>query len=292
MQIDASGDPNLQAQRQRVMQLPATAQNIFVIGIDGARGPAVREAKTPRLDALFAQGVVTYQAQTVLPSVSYPAWGSMLTGVLPEKHQVREEHPLTDESPWPSWISRLSRCWDEPPAGVFGAWAPIITDLIEPGLRVHRAYAPDCALVPMAAAYVRYVKPRLFFIHLDAQDLVGHRRGYDSQAYMKQMTITDSWVGLLLDAIEDLGLTENSLTIVLSDHGGTTYEDGSFTHGGSSPEEMNVLWVCRGPGIQSGQEIKAPVNITDTAAVILTAAGIPLPDDWDAVVPEGIFVPA
>ena len=49
---------------------------------------------------------------------------------------------------------------------------------------------------------------------------------------------------------------------------------------------LDTAW---GPGVVVGQRLDRSVNIADTAAVILTAAGAPLPDNWDAVVPEGIF---
>ena len=60
-----------------------TCNRIFVIGLDGARGPAVAEAETPHIDAVMADGARTYHAQTVFPSASFEAWGAMF-------HVVRE----------------------------------------------------------------------------------------------------------------------------------------------------------------------------------------------------------
>lgn len=274
------------------LHAPVSAQHIFVIGLDGACGPVVEQAQTPQLDTFFQEGVVSYQAQTVLPSGSYEAWGAMLTGVLPTKFELPGRPPFADDSPWPTWLSRLGRAWDKPTAGVFGAWEPIITQLVEPGLEAHRAYAPDAALAQMAAAYIQELRPRLFFIQLDDPDHVGHQHGFHSEAYLDHLTTTDTYAGMVLEAIDKAGLTHESLTIILSDHGGTILEKGGFGHGGSSPEEMTILWAARGPGIEAGGNIEGPVSITDTAAVILTAAGVPLPDDWDAVVPEGVFAPA
>jgi len=270
-------------------------EHVFVIGVDGAGGPWVKQAQTPRMDAFFAEGVVTYHGRTVIPSFSFPAWGAMLTGVGPDTYDAlvcNLEKPLQDDAPWPTWISRLSRWWDRPVGAVFGAWPLITTHLVESNVDVHRVYAPDSVLVPMSAMYIHELKPRLFFIHIDDVDGAGHSHGYGSPAYLEAITIQDSRVGIVLDAIDEAGLADRSLTIILSDHGGITGSDGRGSHGGGTPEEATIFWAARGPGIAVGRTIDGPLSITDTAAVILTAAGVPLPDDWDAVVPKGVFIHA
>ena len=211
------------------MSAPSVAEHIFVIGVDGAGGPWVEKAQTSRMDAFFAAGVVTYQGRTVIPSFSFPAWGAMLTGVGPDTYDAlvcNLEKPLKDDAPWPTWISRLSRWWDEPVGAVFGAWSLITTHLVESNVDVHRVYAPDSALVPMAAVYIHELKPRLFFIQLDDVDGAGHSHGHGSPAYLEAITIQDNRVGIVLDAIDDAGLTDKSLTIILSDHGGITGSNG------------------------------------------------------------------
>ncbi len=277
------------------MFAPFDVEYVFVIGVDGAGGPWVEKAKTPHMDAFFEGGVVTYRGRTVMPSTSFPAWGAMFTGVGPATYDAlirSPEKPLKDDAPWPTWINRLSRRWDEPVGGVFSAWPPITTHLVESRVEVDRVCAPDSALVPMAAVYIHERSPQLFFIHLDDVDLAGHSHGYGSPAYLEAITTQDNRVGILLDAIDEAGLADKSLTIILSDHGGITGSDGRGSHGGGTPEEVTILWAARGPGIEVGRTIDGPVSITDTSAVILTAAGAPLPDDWDAVVPEGVFTPA
>ena len=48
----------------------ANCGRVFVIGLDGARGEAVREAYTPNIDAVLCEGVVTCAATTVSRSGS------------------------------------------------------------------------------------------------------------------------------------------------------------------------------------------------------------------------------
>lgn len=56
---------------------------VFVIGLDVARGPAVAEAETPHIDFVMADGLRTYHAQTVFPSVNFEAWDAMFHGANP-----------------------------------------------------------------------------------------------------------------------------------------------------------------------------------------------------------------
>ena len=52
-------------------------KRVFVVGVDGVRGAAIGEADTPNIDKVMEEGAWTLKAQTVMPSSSYQAWGSM-----------------------------------------------------------------------------------------------------------------------------------------------------------------------------------------------------------------------
>jgi arylsulfatase A-like enzyme len=114
-------------------------------------------------------------------------------------------------------------------------------------------------------------------MQLDAIDAVGHSHGYGSQEYLEQITATDALVGVVIDAIRDAGIFDESLIVLLSDHGGE-----GKSHGSDHPDCMTIFWGCRGPGIASGIELENQVNIMDTAAVVAYALGIAAPAGWDA----------
>jgi arylsulfatase A-like enzyme len=92
---------------------------------------------------------------------------------------------------------------------------------------------------------------------------------------------------MVLDAIRVSGVFDESLIVLLSDHGGV-----GRSHGSDHPDCTTIFWGCRGPGIARGIELESPlhkVNIMDTAAIVTYALGLPTPDDWDAMIPNGIF---
>ena len=265
--------------------MPTTCKRVFVIGLDGAMGRAVQQAETPHIDAFLAGGVVTYAAQSVVPSASFEAWGAMFHGVGPEKHRIDGRHPCGEDVPWPSFMKVVKQRQPEAICASFSCWNPINTHIIEPSCECHTVSQPDPELTQSAVEYIRRTPPHVYFMQLDFIDGAGHSHGYGSDAYMAQITTADAWVGQILQAIQDAGVLEESLVVILSDHGGTGH-----SHGSDHPDCLEIVWGCRGPGVRSGQILDTPVHIADTAPVALHALGITAPKGWDATVPEGVFL--
>ena len=259
-------------------------ERAFVIGLDGAGGGALNEAQTPQIDQLLAEGVWTYAAQTVYPSSSFPAWGAMFHGVRPERHRIDEAHPIAEDVPWPSFFKLARQAWPDCDLASFSCWEPINGRAIEPSCACHLVSLPDPELVPAAIEYIRTRDPKLVFVQLDHIDAAGHKYGYGSRAYLEQIAQHDRYVGAIVEAIRDAGLYEDSLILLVSDHGGH-----ERTHGTRHPQDMTIVWGCRGPGISSGGELESAVHIVDTAAVVTHALGLPRPPAWEAKIPAGVL---
>jgi hypothetical protein len=259
-------------------------RRVFVIGLDGAIGWAVREAHTPNIDAVLSEGVVTYSAKTVFPSASFEAWGAMFHGVGPEKHKIRGGYPCPEDVPWPSFFKVAQKVRPEAKCASFSCWEPINTHIIELSCMCHSVSMPDPQLTAAAVEYIRTNPPDLYFMQLDFIDGAGHSHGYGSRKYLDQITATDVLVGEVIGAIRDAGVFDESLIILLSDHGGE-----GRSHGGDHPNCMNIFWGCRGPGIRRGVELEDEVNIMDTAAIVARALELEPPPGWDARVPKGVF---
>src|SRR5262249_46045179 len=71
---------------------------MMIISIDGLRPDLMLRADTPNLHELFKGGTFTFWACTVPHAVTLPAHTSMLTGVIPRKHEVEwdKDLPLTE----------------------------------------------------------------------------------------------------------------------------------------------------------------------------------------------------
>jgi len=89
----------------------------------------------------------------------------------------------------------------------------------------------------------------------------------------------DSEVGRLLDALDDLGLSEDTLVIITSDHGEEFFEHERKTHRKQLyRESVHVPLLMRWPGhLPEGTRISGITGIVDVAPTILRAAGLPVP---------------
>ncbi|MFT4647621.1 MAG: arylsulfatase A-like enzyme [Glaciecola sp.] len=97
--------------------------------------------------------------------------------------------------------------------------------------------------------------------------------------YAAEVAWTDSQVGRLLDAIEQRGELDNTLVIVVSDHGDEFFEHGHLGHRINLFEEsVRVPMLLRYPPlIPAGRVIPGPAATYDAFATILVAAGIQAP---------------
>ena len=92
-----------------------------------------------------------------------------------------------------------------------------------------------------------------------------------------QITLVDEAGGRILDALDRLGLAENTLVVWATDHGdGLACHGGHFDKRSYMPEEMvRVPLAMRFPGrIASGQVSDALVSNIDYAPTFLDAAGL------------------
>ncbi|HNT33883.1 MAG TPA: sulfatase-like hydrolase/transferase [bacterium] len=90
------------------------------------------------------------------------------------------------------------------------------------------------------------------------------------------VTMVDAAGGLILDALDELGLSENTLVVWTSDHGDALgCHGGRFDKGSYMPEELlRVPFAMRFPGmIPSGQVRDELVSTIDIAPTLLDAAG-------------------
>jgi len=109
--------------------------------------------------------------------------------------------------------------------------------------------------------------------------------GHENSKYMGNITQLDHALGLVMQALDEEGVGENTLVIFSSDNGpvanfgGTT---GGLRGGKRSDHEggIRVPGIARWPGhIQPGTVSDIPVVGTDIFATVLDITGIPLPTD-------------
>lgn len=98
-------------------------------------------------------------------------------------------------------------------------------------------------------------------------------RRFIAGAYDEELLYIDAQIGRLLDGLDERGLLDDTLVILVSDHGEELFDHGSFEHGHSVYQELlRVPLVIWAPGAHA-RRIAAPVSIADVLPTVLAAIG-------------------
>lgn len=107
--------------------------------------------------------------------------------------------------------------------------------------------------------------------------------------YYGMISLIDHNVGRILDALEELGLAENTIVVYSSDHGDLLGDHGLYLKGPTLFEGLlRVGAIIRGPGIPSGTVVKDPVSTLDLAATFCDYGGTSLPTEAQSLSLRGL----
>ena len=140
--------------------------------------------------------------------------------------------------------------------------------------------SPFFLFVPFSAPHTPFQVPVEYFDRFD------HEPDRNKRVYYGMISAMDDAVGMILDRLEQLGLTENTLVIFASDNGGATYtgatDNGILKSGKFSQFEggLNVPMLFSWQGhLPAGQEYDPPVSLMDIYATCASIARVTLPRD-------------
>jgi arylsulfatase len=98
------------------------------------------------------------------------------------------------------------------------------------------------------------------------------------EMYAEEVRYADRWVGELLEELQRVGGYDNSIIVIMSDHGEELFDHGGFEHGHSMHEEvLRVPLLVKWPrGVKADQQISQTVALTDLADTFLELARVPM----------------
>ena len=263
-------------------------KHVAVIGIDGM-GKFNSQTDTPNLDRIFNGGAVAWSAVSQNPTISAQNWGAMLLGAAPLIHKLTNSSisntPYTNDA-LPSLFRRIRESDPDCYLASVCNWNPINHGIVENGLGVEKLTADnDALLTPMILECVAK-KPKFLFVQLDDVDGAGHSGGYGSEKHYEEIRRADGYTGQIYSAYEKAGILEDTLFIVLADHGGV--RNG---HGGYTDTEKYVFMGIAGKDVN--ESFIEYAETRDIAAIVLHALGLSVPEydenGFTSQIPEGIW---
>lgn len=264
----------------------ARAKHVFIVSFDQGAPAGIAKADMPIFKDMAKQGAHTWEAYTIVPSITLPSHASMLTGVGIQKHQItwNNYEPKRGVVKVPTIFSLAKK------QGLTTAMfvsKEKFRHLDLPDSVDEFVYPNDISSIGVAKAFaerVEKLKPDLCFIHFGEPDVKGHEFGMVSPEKMKAYADSDTALKMLRDAVSKAGLEDSSVFILTADHGGHDIKDKQGntrgTHGEASPDDVTIPWVAWGKHVRPGFTISAPVVQYDTAATALWLLGVPVPEGF------------
>lgn len=286
-----------------------SSPNVFLVTIDTLRADHVRcygydKIQTPALDAIAADGVRFTQAFTPSP-ITNTSHTTILTGLLPSSHGVTDfAVPLaSSHSTW----AELLKGKGYHTAGFIGA---VILDAksLAPGLdrgfdfydnfpehsqsksRWGRVERRGIDVVKRAETWLsaQPMGPRFVWVHLyDPHDPyeppAPYSEVYKDRLYDGEIAYADSALGNFIQYLKKAGWYENSLIIVVGDHGEGLGQHREETHGIFLYDSTtHVPLIIKLPRQRNaGRVIQAQVRTMDILPTTLDLVRVPAPDGLD-----------
>ncbi len=279
--------------------------NVLLISVDTLRADRLgsyghRPARTPVLDELASTGIRFAQATTVAP-LTLPAHASLLTGTFPAHHGVRDngQFYLADDQ---ITLAEALKGRGYRTAGFVGAFVLDRRWGIAQGFDTYfdnfdlskyqlaagidAAQRPANEVVDNAAAWLREESDAPFFawVHLydphapySAPETFAARFPRDAHgAYDAEVAFTDAEIGRLLDALD--GARENTLVVVVGDHGESLGEHQEQQHGFFIYDAVTqVPLIVSGLRRTPPRVVTEQVRIVDVMPTILAALNVEEP---------------
>jgi arylsulfatase A-like enzyme/Flp pilus assembly protein TadD len=273
---------------------------VVLISIDTLRADHLplygyTKGETPRLDAFAKDGVLFERAYSHAPQ-TLPEHTSILTGLLPFEHGVRDNLGFTLASDKTTLATRLHAAGYRT-AGFVSAY------VLRPDTGISQGFDTYNAALPAAAADVSPGDVRrpgeetlaaaktwldaqpddhffLFFHIYEPHRPYAPPARYASLApYDAEIAYSDEIVGHLLDDLKARGWYRDAIVTVMADHGEGLGEHGELEHGIFLYDDtIHVPWITKLPGNRSGgRRVDAPIQHIDYVPTMLSLLGLPRP---------------
>ena len=263
-------------------------KHVVVVGIDGM-GNFNKDADTPNMDKIFENGAKAFYAVSLSPTISAQNWGTMLLGAQPEVHGLTNsivDQFEYDNTNLPSFFTTVRNAFPDAFLCSCCNWNPINHGIIEHNIGVEMHTAGNDELLTSIIEECVSRKPKLLFIQFDNVDGAGHQYGYGTKGHLDSITTADGYVGRVYDAYKKAGIIEDTLFIVIADHGG--YDHG---HGGYTDGEKYIYLALAGKTVVNADIPYAQTK--DISAIVLHAFGLNVPEydifGYSSQIPDNIF---
>ena len=253
--------------------------------------------ETPAIDRLAAEGVLFESAYTHV-NVTLPSHASVFTGLLPPEHGVRDNAGYRLGEAIPTLAAELGQA-GYATGGFVSSYVlragtgiargfDVYDDEVgfETGRQLGRLQRPGTQTLAAASDWLGGVADSPFFLflhlyepHAPYEPPAPFADRYDNP-YDGEVAASDAVVGDLIRRLEELGVYDDALVILLSDHGEGLMDHGEMDHLILIYREvLQVPLIVKVPGEErAGERVVVGAQLSDVAPTVYSFAGLPSPD--------------
>jgi choline-sulfatase len=264
---------------------PRVRRSIILVTVDTLRPDHVTAKITPALDRLARESISFDTVVTVAP-LTLPAHASLLSGMYPPLHGVRDNQifSLGEGTPtYASWLNArgyataafVSAIVLDHRYGLAAGFDTYDDDMSGAAERTGRATL-DRAAKWLATA------PSPFFLWVH---LFEPHAPYAAGSYAAEVAVVDRDLESFFTVIRQRGVWDEIVLSVTSDHGESLGEHGESTHGFFVYDStIRIPWILRAPGL-APRRFHHQVRILDVLPTMIELANASGPD---APLPTGV----
>ncbi len=285
---------------------PQRQVNILLITVDTLRADHLgcyggQNAATPSIDGLAARGVRFSRAFAQVP-LTTPSHACILTGAYPQVHKLRDNGGFILDDTIPTLASIVQRKGfltaafvgaavlhhqyglnrgfgtyiDDMSAPKQGGLLPGVVAEVRGDVITERAL--DWLKKQSAARtsknfllWTHYYDPHFPY---DPPEPIASKFAKDK--YSGEIAYTDEQIGKLLEGLRDLDLIDNTLVVLMADHGEGLGDHGEFTHGVFLYDATtHIPLIVAGPDVSKGRTIAQLVRSIDVMPTVVDYLGLP-----------------
>ena len=287
---------------------PGTARHLVIVTIDTLRADRLgvygnKDVATPVLDRIAHEGAMAVEASAHVP-LTRPSHVNLFTGLLPPETGIRDNisPAVLPDTPLLAEVLKT--------VGFTNA-AFVSSGVLEAGSGLNRGFDTYAANFEGRAGEAQFLntvqkrgdtttrealgwlerlgrspQTRVFlWLHLyDPHDPYEPPEPYASRyadrPYDGEVAFSDELVGRLDDALSRLGLRDDTLLVVTSDHGEGLGEHEETLHGFFTYQStLRIPLLVRGPGIKPGTRVDSTVRLVDVFPTVLDLLGVAAPPE-------------
>lgn len=270
--------------------------HVIILGFDGWDSASFESADMPFLKSKLPESAWTLHKRSILPSSSACNWATMFKGAGPEAHgyidwntrtPAFEVTEINRKGFFPSLFSVYRETHPKAEMGYMYQWEGMkyIFDMDDFSF-VYQFPGSVAGSDQMKSAAISYIKkshPTLAAFFWGYPDSIGHSIGWGTDEYMAELNHIDSIIESIVNVCIEIGIYDNTLFVITSDHGGHDQ-----THGQPLMSDLETPFIVFGPGIEPG-EITEPFMQYDVTSLLADYLHLSQPSSWRGRTPSGVF---